>query len=419
MGGAGMGGSGAGGAGSAGASGAGAGCDPLAVPAGATTLTPADADRLPALVRAAAPGSTFLLADGVYKMTGADEASRRIQIAAPGVTLRGASGGAASVTIDGEYRTNELVTIHASDVTLAHLTLTHAVDHLVHVTPMASDVTGVRLFDLNLFDGGEQFVKVNPDGARTAFVDRGTLECSRFQLTDAGRPHVERDPGGCYTGGIDAHAARGWVVRKNVFSDLYCAGEGLAEHAVHFWSGSKGTLVERNVILGCARGIGFGLGESGAGRVYADDPAPGAGYVGHYDGLIRNNVVYADHAWFDTGIGLEQAREVRVLHNTVTAGPAASGFYSGIDARFSGSVVFLANDLARRITIRDGAAVERHGDLETDALDLFVDPAAGDLHLRASAAAAIDRGSAQADAGLDLDGEAHDRGAPDLGADER
>ena len=66
-----------------------------------------------------------------------------------------------------------------------------------------------------------------------------------FEMTDEGRPYVERAVGGCYTGGIDAHMARGWRVAENRFVGIYCAGEGLAEHAVHFWVGSRDTVVER------------------------------------------------------------------------------------------------------------------------------------------------------------------------------
>ena len=49
-------------------------------------------------------------------------------------------------------------------------------------------------------------------------------------LTDAGRAQVQD----CYTGGIDAHSAWGWVVRDNVFEGFWC-DQGLSEHAVHFW----------------------------------------------------------------------------------------------------------------------------------------------------------------------------------------
>jgi hypothetical protein len=50
---------------------------------------------------------------------------------------------------------------------------------------------------------------------------------------------------------------------------------------------------------------------------------------------------------------------------------------------------------------------------------ILADAEAGDLHLAAGAAVAIDKGIAVEDAGLDLHGEPHTSGAPDLGCDER
>jgi hypothetical protein len=232
---------------------------------------------------------------------------------------------------------------------------------------------------------------------------------------------VERDPGGCYTGGIDVHAGRGWIVRLDRFEDIYCAGEGLAEHAIHFWTGSRDTLVEDNVIVDCARGIGFGLGEAGNGesRAYPDDPYPGVGFVGHYDGIIRNNAVWAASEWFDTGIGLEQARGARVLHNSAVSADSATRFFSSIDVRFDNSVVEVKNNLTRRITQRDGGSGALEANAEMVDLALFVDAAGGDLHLGNGAGEAVDQGVSVAESGLDLDGEPHTAGAPDLGCDER
>jgi hypothetical protein len=279
-------------------------------------------------------------------------------------------------------------------------------------------VTGAHFYGVRFADCGEQFLKVNPSGARDAFADDGLVECSTFTLTDAGRPHVERSPGGCYTGGIDGHSARGWVVRQNVFRGIYCAGEGLAEHAIHFWTGSRDTLVERNVIIDCARGVGFGLVESGATRDYPDDPFPGL-YIGHFGGIIRNNVIVATIPYYDTGIELDQARGSVVVHNTILETDAATARFSSIDARFLNTQVTIQNNLVRRLTIRDGATTTSDHNLENVPLDYVVDAATGDAHLTAAASMAIDQGTAHAEAGLDLDGEAHDRGAPDLGADER
>lgn len=71
-------------------------------------------------------------------------------------------------------------------------------------------------------------------------------------------------------------------------------------------------MVERNVLINNARGIGFGLATSGTARTYNDAPCPGtSGYVDHYGGVMRNNTVYANSVAlfasqdsFDSGIAL-------------------------------------------------------------------------------------------------------------------
>ena len=113
------------------------------------------------------------------------------------------------------------------------------------------------------------------------------------------------------------------------------------------------------------------------------------------------------------------ARGTRVVHNTVASSDAATALFSSIDARFPNSVVGLDNNLTRRITERDGATTTRGANAETTDVSLYVDPVAGDLHLAASAAVAIDQGTAVPDAGVDMDGQPHTNGSPDLGADER
>jgi hypothetical protein len=385
-------------------------------------VTAAEADALPGIVRDAAAGTTIVLDDGTYRMTGGDEASRRIQIIAEGVTLRGRSGDREAVIIDGEYLTQEIVTVSASNVTIADLTLRRAVHHPIHVLGGPSaDTLGTRLRNLAIVDGGEQFVKVNTSGATpNTYADDGIVECSYFELTDAGRPNVVPDPGGCYTGGIDAHQARGWIVRGNTFVGIHCTNGALAEHAIHFWTSSRDTLVEQNTIIDCARGIGFGLGDGGGNppdRAYADDPYPGVGYVGHYDGIVRNNVIaiHPTFQFFDTGIELEQARGTRVLHNTVIHPTSA---FASISYRFSNTEVTLENNLVRSIRARDGGVASGDSNLENAPDALFSDISAYDLHLVPGASAAIDQGVRLNDAGDDIDGTPHDDGEPDLGADE-
>jgi len=113
--------------------------------------------------------------------------------------------------------------------------------------------------------------------------------------------------------------------------------------------------------------------------------------VGHYDGVVRNNVIVADVPYYDTGIELDQARGALVVHNTIIETAAATGSFSSIDTRFDNSLTTVPNNLVRRITVRSGTSMADH-DLERVPLSYFVDGAAGDAHLTSSATDAIDQG---------------------------
>ena len=390
-------------------------CPPLPAPSGTVVeVSQGNLGDLPHLVRTAEEGTHFVFEPGSYDLP------NTLHVRAPGLSFRSATGDAADVVLDGRYEVNSLFLVQASEVTITDLTLTRANHHGVHISPAGDaeeDVLGVDLYRLRLRDMSQQFIKVNPNGGRSAFVDDGRLECSYFELTDAGRPHVDPTATGCYTGGIDAHSARGWVVRNNEFVDIYCDGAGLAEHAVHFWSAARDTLVENNIIINCARGVGFGLVENGNTRDYEDEPYSEVdGYIGHYGGLIRNNLIYADHQWYDTGIELAQARGAGVYHNTIYS-PEASGAFSSIDYRFENTDVVIRNNLTDRISRRGDAQGTVDHNLEDVAAELFVDPGAMNFRLLATAAEAIDQGVAVDDAGVDLDGNPRIYGAaPDLGA---
>jgi hypothetical protein len=376
-------------------------------------VAPARAGELPSIVGAATAGTTILLEDGTFTITAP------LWFRTAGVALRSVSNDATKVTIDANYAVNETIAIQASNVTVAHVTLTRSIDHLVHASPPdgTTNVTGTVLYGIRFIDGGEQFVKVNPNAARGAYVDQGRVECSSFELTNAGRPHIEPNPGGCYTGGIDVHGGWDWVVRNNRFASIYCDNGSLPEHAVHFWTGSRGTLVENNVITNCGRGIGFGLGDTRGERVYPDRPHGGA-LLGHYDGVIRNNVIWANNAFYDTGIELHVARRPVVLHNTVVHGTGATRFFRSIDYRYPDTDVVIVNNLTLGVGPRDGAQGTVANNYDTTPLDFFVNATGLDFHLRPTATNAIDRGQVRSESGIDIDGQAHDQGAPDLGADE-
>lgn len=395
------------------------GCVRLGAPTGPVIdITPADASRLGDIVRSARPGTTIRFGDGVYPITG--DYSKSLVISKPGITLRGRSGDPTKVVLDGQYSIGAIVYVSASDATITDLTLKRAEDHLVHSYPAPSgpDVKGLTLHRVRMVDSGEQFLKVNPNVARSNFVDAGRVLCSEFTMTAAGRANIERAYG-CYTGGIDVHSGRDWIVRSNTFEGIYCEDGEVAEHAIHFWVGSRDTLVENNYIHNTSRGIGFGLVENGPSRAYPDNPYPGM-FVGHYGGTIRNNVITADIPQYDTGIELDQARGSSVVHNTIVETGAATASFSSIDYRFANTLVSIRNNLVRRITVRNGASGALSNNIENVPTSWFTDAAAGNVHLRATAVGAINRGLVlgSALAGRDLDGYPHAVGPPDIGADE-
>ena len=244
-------------------------------------------------------------------------------------------------------------------------------------------------------------------------------------MTAPGRAYVPTNPDNasypCYTGGIDAHAARGWHVTQNRFEGIYCDVASLAEHAIHFWQTGRDQTIERNTIVNCARGIGLGLGD-GTGlveRPYADDPHAADKidpYTGNYDGVIVNNMIYADVGAFDSGIGVEQALGVKLFHNTVVRTGAAMG--NAIEYRFANSLIEARNNIATEIVLRDSARGAVDHDQLMPPIGQFADPTTGDLHLLPTATMALDQGVAIPSVTTDFDGDP--RGAtPDLGADER
>lgn len=421
--------------GAPGLDGGGEGFDPCPalppVPAGADVVDvdPEDAASLAAIAGGLLPGQVLRFADGTYHLDGAF-----LWITAPGVTLRSASGDPGAVVLDGGDVTTEVITVAASDVTVAELTIRRAHTHAVHVvTADGADTTGARIYRVVVVDPREQGIKINP-GSAGGYPDDGEVACSRIELTDAGRPNVQPNPGGCYTGGVDAHEARGWVVRDNEIRGFWC-DTGLSEHAIHFWRGCRDTLVERNVLVDNARGVGFGLAQSGDARTYDDDPCPAAAgaYIGHYGGVVRNNFIaamepglLASPAGFDCGVCLWSACGAQVVHNTVAA---SSPPFSSVEWRFAGSQgVGVTNNLVvGPLRERGDAQGTQAGNVQLTPpgdLEAFVNFATADLHLAdtAPAARAVDQGVAVPPGLCDQDVDGDPRGAlgpRDVGADER
>ncbi len=419
----------------------GTGCAPLP-PSGGTVIqvTPAQATNLPTIVQNAPSGSVIVLADGVYPV------SRSLAFGRNNVTLRSARSQAGqamnpgAVIIDGmnsfngansDTRVDELVRIFASDITITDVTFRNARDHIVHVYPTATaSVTGTKIHAVRILDPGEQAVKINNNPSVATYPDDGEITCSRIELSDAARAWVEgRFADGCYTGGIDGHHAKGWRFTDNVIKGFWCP-TGLSEHAIHMWTGSRDTVSVNNILINNARGVGYGLAAynptNNLRRNYSDAPCGGRQNAGHYGGLVANNFILGNDprllnssARFDVGVGLEDACDARVVHNTIVS----TGYlFAGIDLRFVNTVGgIVANNLStHRLVVRDSATNTSTGHVNVwnAPTTLFRSVADdGDLHLLPTASTAINRGAMIPGINDDIDGDPRDA-MPDLGADE-
>lgn len=381
-------------------------CPPLPAPAG-VTIRVSTVAQLQEAVRRLTSGTTVLVADGTYLLTGTLNI-RGVR----NVTLRSASGNRDSVVLQGPGMSNpahgnvpHLIGVYdADDVTVADLTLRDAYFHLVQVHG-EDGPQRTRLYNLRLVDAGEQFLKGSTDGAQRVrrYADGGEVACSVFEYTDRARSG--------YTNGVDVLAGAGWIIRDNVFRRIRAPRGQLAGPAVLMWRNSRDTVVERNRFFECDRAIALGLAPPDA------NSRDGDATWDHQGGVVRNNVVSRRGAG-DVGISVNYARDFRILHNTVVLNGT---FPWTIEFRFRPSGGTIANNLADGpIRRRDGAAASEFGNLTRAGPAWFIDAAAGDLHLSPAATAAIDRATPVAGVTDDVDGEPRPAGAaPDVGADER
>ena len=120
----------------------------------------------------------------------------------------------------------------------------------------------------------------------------------------------------------------------------------------------------------------------------------------------------------DAAILVADSAGTQVLHNTMLM---SAGYPNAIEYRFAGATgVTIANNLLDgQIAARDGASGSVAGNTTTASAGMFVEPSSGNLHLRSTATAALNKiASPLVGALTDWDGEARPVGATDIGADE-
>ncbi len=333
---------------------------------------------------------TILMADGVYQVA---NLSSYPYITASNIVIRSQSGNRDAVILEGtgmldvDPATVIGLSFQGNNSVVADLTIRNMGNHAISVNGDELYVHNVRFVDIY-----QQMIKGTSSGDGS---DNGRIQCSLFEYTGGIGPNW-------YIGGIDVHKGDDWIIRDNVFRDIASPSISTAEHAVHFWRSGSNITVERNEIVNCDRGIGFGLG---------DGPANGQN-----GGIIRNNTIYnnGNDQFHDVGIGLESCPNTKVYNNTIHI-----EHQNAIEYRWTTTTnVDIANNLTNKpITSRNGGAATVYSNYVQATASWFVNPAIGDLRLSGSPGAVIDQGTTLADVTVDLDQTARPSGAGyDLGA---
>jgi hypothetical protein len=367
---------------------------PLPAPTGAIVNVSSES-QLRAAVSSLSSNTTIVVDPGTYVLRDA----LYINGTFTNVGIRGATGNADDVVLAGPGMTNASVPHgiwvggNVGGVVIANLTIR---DIFYHPIIFNAGSQSPLVHNVHLINAGQQFIKSNPNPAAGG-VDNGVVQYSVIEYDSTSRDY--------YTNGVDVHTGRNWTVRHNLFRNIRAPQGQLAGPAILMWNASSGTVVEGNTFVNCQREIALGLIER-----TPDD---------HSGGIVRNNFIYRDPTVAgDTAIGVFDSPNTQVLHNTILG----SGTYSSlIEYRFphTTGVRIASNLLDGTILARNGASGTVTGNVSSASASMFVNPATGDLRLKVTATAAIDRLPVTADVPFDWEGESRPQGpAADAGADE-
>ena len=330
----------------------------------------------------------ILLEDGIYNLT-----SNLLYIGThmKHLTIRSKNGNADDVIIRGGGYTGNVTHIFnvaASHFTAADMTIGWVANHAIQIHS-ENDADSCLIQNVKFFDIREQMLKGSGNN-NGSFSDDCVVQCCHFEFTEGVGFQY-------YTGGIDTHKGANWRVSNNTFKAIRSPDGRLAEHAIHFWNGCIGTVVENNTIIDCDRGIGFGLGQQG-----------------HQGGIIRNNMVHTSR---DVGIGLESSPDSKVYNNTVVT----DNYFNSIEYRFGSTQnVHIANNLVHKnIASRNGGTGVVEANAVIPNFQIFEDPQNYNYHLNGPQPNISDAGIQIDEVLEDFDCESRDNNSPyDIGADE-
>jgi hypothetical protein len=353
------------------------------------------ASELVAALGKASRGQTLMLADGTYDLASLEP----LRIRVDSVGLYGASRDPSKVILRGQgfgsgNTDEEMIKVEAASITVAYLTIRDVRANGLKIQTGANH--DLLVHNVNFIDICERSIK-GPDVA----VSKGGIV--RYCLFEQATPITAAIPNlnaeGDYIAGMDMMKIEGWRIHDNTFKGIR-GMHGGGRAGVFLWNGCKGTVVERNLFIGCDRAVAFG-----------NPSGPVSDMEG---GTIRNNFIVAGAG---NAIEVCHGSSNSVVHNTIySADPAYNRTIFFYENAAGNSV---KNNLVMgHFALQGGTAPDTAGNLFVAAAPgWFRNPAAGDLHVTAAAAGALDKGVTLSQTTDDFDGDAR-AAIPDIGADE-
>jgi hypothetical protein len=310
------------------------------------------------------------------------------------VAIRGVKDDRSAVVLKGPWMNvkdhgdvpHGIMVSNATRVLIANLTVGDVWYHPITLQgPSGCKI--VRIFNVRMFDAGEQFLKVNAVKKGTG-VDDCIVEYCVFEFTGTARHN--------YTQGMSVHTAANWTVRNNLFRNIRGPkNDPNVGGCIDIWHGSRNAVVEGNVIVNCRMGIRFGL----------MNRKKEEGVHEHEGGIIRNNVIWRSPGAVDSpdgGIMVWDSPNTKVLHNTVILnGTFAPG---AIEYRWGKGLVLANNLTDGKVWKRDEAEGREENNVILNDYSIFKNAAGADLHLSAKAASALPTFKVLADCTVDVDG---------------
>ena len=370
-------------------------CDPI-VDTNDLQITVSNVSQLEAALDQAHANNgstTILLEAGTYTL---NSNLRFISDNMSHLTVMGITGNRDEVIIQGlgwnDNSVTHIFNVAADNFTIANMTIGSVYYHPIQVHSNPNDADNFLAQNVRFIDAKEQLLKVS--GGGDLLADNGIIQCCSFEFTNGIAYQY-------YTGGIDAHRSKDWIVRYNFFNGIRSPESQLAEHAIHFWRESEGTQVEANEIRNCDRGIGFGLGDNAE--------------SGHQGGIILNNFVHTNR---DVGIGLERSPDTKIYNNTVIT----ENYNRSIEYRFSATqnVQIYNNIVDQEISDRSsGSNATLMTNYTVDDVSIFEDYTQFNFHIKETAFDVIDAGTPFESMLMDVDCNSRSMGlGVDIGADE-